>query len=130
MINKFRISQALILAFIVILILPEVKESFKAWGITWTYIALLSSCITYTLIPAVAEIATRLGAVDQPGGRHAHTVTTPLMGGAAIFLGFALVMVFARDILFFSLELKAVAFAASLIFISEALDDIWGLSPA
>jgi UDP-GlcNAc:undecaprenyl-phosphate GlcNAc-1-phosphate transferase len=127
-INKFRISQALILAFIVILILPEVKESFKAWGITWTYIALLSSCITYTLIPAVAEIATRLGAVDQPGGRHAHTVTTPLMGGAAIFLGFALVMVFARDILFFSLELKAVAFAASLIFISEALDDIWGLS--
>jgi UDP-GlcNAc:undecaprenyl-phosphate GlcNAc-1-phosphate transferase len=126
--NRFRISQTLCLVAIVTLILPDVKEFFKSTGLTWTYIALLSSCITYTLIPAVAEVATRLGAVDIPRGRHAHTDATPLMGGTAIFLGFALVMVFARDILHFSLELKGVAVAATLIFISGALDDVWGLS--
>jgi len=50
------------------------------------------------------------------------------MGGAAIYLGFILVMVLARDILHFSLGLKGVTIGATIVFITGALDDMWGLT--
>ena len=50
------------------------------------------------------------------------------MGGAAIFLGFALVMVLGREILHFSVGLKAVAAGATLLFALGLLDDLWSVS--
>ena len=74
------------------------------------------------------RLAKLIGAVDQPGGRKTHHNVTPLMGGAAIFFGFALVTVLSSDILYFTEGHKGVALGASLIFIIGVLDDIWGLS--
>ena len=122
------ILQLFSLLCIVALALPSVKATFKEWDLTWAYIFSLSACITFTLVPIVHYGAIRLGAVDRPGGRKTHAHPTPLMGGAAIYFGFALVMVLGRDILHFSLELKGVALGATLIFTVGVLDDIWGLS--
>ncbi len=122
------IFQILSLLCIVALVLPSVKAAFKEYDLTWAYIFFLSASITFILVPIVHYGAIRLGAVDRPGGRKTHAHPTPLMGGAAIYFGFALVMVLGRDILNFSLELKGVALGATLIFTVGILDDIWGLS--
>ncbi len=124
----FNIAQVFSLIFMLLMLLHPVKAAFREWHLTWVYILFLAFCISYTLIPIVQGIALKLGAVDRPGGRKTHTEVTPLMGGAAIYFGFALVMVFGRDILHFSLELKGVALGATLIFAIGVLDDIWGLS--
>jgi UDP-GlcNAc:undecaprenyl-phosphate GlcNAc-1-phosphate transferase len=73
-------------------------------------------------------VAEKIGAVDKPGGRKTHQHVTPLMGGVAIFLGFALVMFLAQDILYFTEQRKGVALGATLIFLMGLLDDIWGLT--
>jgi len=113
---------------IVILALPATKAFSQDAGLTWAYILVLSASIAYLLSPLAMAIARYFGAVDEPGGRKTHERPTPLMGGTAIFLGFALVMVLGRDILLFSYELKGVALGAVLVFTMGALDDIWGLS--
>ena len=110
------------------LMVPSVANTFSAWNVTWVYILLLSFCLTTALIPIVRRAAIRIGAVDRPGGRKMHAAPTPLMGGAAIYLGFILVMVLARDILHFSLGLKGVTIGATIVFITGALDDMWGLT--
>ena len=40
------------------------------------------------LMPMVMRLATRLGAVSRPGGRHVHGRVTPLLGGLAIAVAF------------------------------------------
>ena len=126
--RNLNIALAFSLLLLLILVTPEAKSAFREWDLIWSYLLLLTFAITFTLVPIVRWTASRLGAIDQPGGRKTHVASTPLLGGAAIFFGFALVMLFARDILHFSYGLKGVALAASLIFGIGVLDDIWGLT--
>lgn len=128
MTRRAYILQAISLVLIALLAVPDAKLEFGHHGLTWIYILVLSTSIAFFLTPVVHHAARRLGAVDHPGGRKAHAQPTPLMGGAAIYLGFALVMVLGRDILHFSVELKGVALGATLVFVMGILDDIWGLS--
>ena len=111
-----------------ILMLPAAKGFFSEQHLTWAYIFLLAFGLSTGLVPIVMRVAKRIGAVDRPGGRKTHQQVTPLMGGAAIYFGFALVMILAQDILHFSQELKGVAIGATLIFMVGLLDDIFGLS--
>ena len=120
--------QAIALATIILLLIPDIRIFFLHRGLTWCYLIAQSFCLTFTLVPIVHRLAPMLGAVDRPGGRKQHASATPLMGGAAIFLGYALVMILGRDILNFSLELKGVALGGTLIFVIGVLDDIWGLT--
>lgn len=48
---------------------------------------LLALAITLVSIPWVRRVAIALGLVDEPSQRKAHRTPTPLLGGAAIFLG-------------------------------------------
>lgn len=43
--------------------------------------------LAYFLTPQAAKVATRLGLVKYPGGRHLHAKPTPLLGGLALFAG-------------------------------------------
>jgi UDP-GlcNAc:undecaprenyl-phosphate GlcNAc-1-phosphate transferase len=113
---------------VLLLNVPSVRALFAPRHLTWIYVVLLAFGLTYALLPLVRWAAGRLGAVDRPGGRKIHVEVTPLMGGAAIYLGFALVLFLAQDILLFSEELKGVALGATLVFAVGLLDDIWGLS--
>lgn len=51
--------------------------------------------LTYLLVPVAIRMAERTGMVKAPGGRHAHRVPTPLLGGVAIAAG----IVIAGDLL-------------------------------
>ncbi|MFP4521649.1 MAG: hypothetical protein ACLFQK_05840 [Fibrobacterota bacterium] len=45
--------------------------------------------VSWFLTPYVKNLALSIGAVDKPDGRKIHKGTIPLMGGIAIFIGFA-----------------------------------------
>lgn len=123
-----RVAYSLAVIAAVLLNVPAVRALFAPRHLTWVYVLLLAFCLTCVLMPLVRWAALRLGAVDHPGGRKVHVQATPLMGGAGIYLGFALVLVLAQDILLFSRELKGVALGATLVFAIGLLDDLWGLS--
>ena len=122
------VVQMIAIAFIALLLAPDIKLFFATQEITWAYILLLSCALSFSLMPIVMRTAHWIGAVDRPGGRKIHHQATPLLGGAAIYFGFALVMFLAQDILHFSHELKGVALGATLVFATGLLDDIFGLS--
>ncbi|MDA0709559.1 MAG: hypothetical protein O3B73_05030 [bacterium] len=102
MIKPFRWIQIPLALLVVGLLYPGVKFAVAEASLIWSYILLLSFGLSSALVPTVMWVATKTGAVDKPGGRKTHQVATPLMGGVAIFLGFALVMFLAQDILYFT----------------------------
>lgn len=55
--------------------------------------------LTYWLTPQMIKLAYRMGVIKVPGGRHAHTKTTPLLGGLALFGGVMVAaLIFAPDL--------------------------------
>lgn len=128
MIKPFRLIQIPAILLIGVLLFPGVKAVVTTQSLTWAYILLLSFGLASGLVPTIMWVATKIGAVDRPGGRKTHQSVTPLLGGSAIFLGFALVMFLAQDILYFTEQHKGVALGATLIFLIGLLDDIWGLT--
>jgi UDP-GlcNAc:undecaprenyl-phosphate GlcNAc-1-phosphate transferase len=68
--------------------LPPVRRLFFDTGDRWLYILLFSFSTSALLTPAMIAVATRLGVVDNPGGRKIHSRVTPLMGGVAIVVSF------------------------------------------
>ncbi|MCD6308256.1 MAG: undecaprenyl/decaprenyl-phosphate alpha-N-acetylglucosaminyl 1-phosphate transferase, partial [Candidatus Latescibacteria bacterium] len=73
----------------------------------------------------VCRLASLLHVVDIPNERKMHKDATPLMGGLAIYIAFGTGVV---STLWYSLELKGVVYAATIIFVLGLLDDIFGLS--
>jgi UDP-GlcNAc:undecaprenyl-phosphate/decaprenyl-phosphate GlcNAc-1-phosphate transferase len=128
LIKPFKLIQIPPLLLIGILLVPNVKKAVVTESLMWAYILLLSFGLACALVPTIMWLAEKLGAVDKPGGRKTHQHVTPLMGGSAIFLGFALVLFLAQDILYFTQQHKGVALGATLIFIVGLLDDVWGLT--
>src|SRR5260370_20896831 len=53
----------------------------------WPLLVALAACAL--LVPLAIRISRRTGIVAVPGGRHAHSTPTPLLGGLAMFVGFA-----------------------------------------
>lgn len=73
------------------------------------------------IIPFVKKVAFRLGAVDNPGGRHIHKKVMPKLGGLAIFLGFLLgYMIFGEH----SEQMNSVLIGSFVIVITGMIDDI------
>ena len=64
------------------------------------------------------------GLVDKPSGHKIHQEPTPLLGGAAVFLGFFLPLLING---IFSLEFGAILFAAMILFGIGLLDDTLNL---
>lgn len=63
---------------------PSFLDDYLLWlllaaGVSFLCVALVT--------PFVAQFARRLGAVDDPGGRRVHAVSTPRLGGLGIALG-------------------------------------------
>lgn len=50
-------------------------------------ILVLAFLLTVTTLLVLRPVATRVGLIDQPGGRKTHTLPTPLIGGLGIYLG-------------------------------------------
>lgn len=92
----------------------------------YLFSGLLGFVATALLIEIFAPVAGRIGLVDHPGGRKQHTRSTPLIGGLAMFVGFA----FAALTLGISLGTFRPLFAGALILVVVGvLDDLHDLSP-
>jgi len=90
----------------------------------WPLLAALAICAL--AVPAAIALSRRTGLVAQPGGRHAHTRPTPVLGGLAMYVGFAVaVLVFLPG---YSQTL-AVLVVSGLAVLLLILDDRRSLSP-
>ena len=105
--------------------------------------------VAYLVTPFIAWIATRLGILARPGGRHIHRVPVPRLGGLAIYMAFVAavlaalpversirVIVDAHTILVtipftpaFDQPVIGVLIGATMITIVGVLDDVRGISP-
>ena len=79
------------------------------------------------IIPFIKKLATYVGAVDIPGGRHIHKSIMPKLGGLAVFLGFLLgYMLFCNQ----TPQMISILIGGIIILIFGIFDDIKRLPPS
>ncbi|MDX6666267.1 MAG: UDP-GlcNAc:undecaprenyl-phosphate/decaprenyl-phosphate GlcNAc-phosphate transferase [Solirubrobacteraceae bacterium] len=86
----------------------------------------VAAAVTAALTPVTMRIARRVGAIDEPRDRGLADRPTPRLGGLAICAG---TLIAALIFLPFAGEWKAVIFAALLITVVGAVDDVFDLPP-
>ena len=90
----------------------------------------VAAAVTFITTPLVRRMAIRMGAVVGPEERRVHTVPTPTLGGAAMFVAFLAAMMVASRLSGFanvfhgSSEPLAVVLGAAVIFSVGLLDDV------
>jgi UDP-GlcNAc:undecaprenyl-phosphate GlcNAc-1-phosphate transferase len=110
----------------VLLLTPPVQAFFAAGGQRWLYIASTAFGLSFSLTPLAGFLARRLRMLDLPDARKLHARATPLLGGAAVFVGF-ITSLLANAIL--APELIALLSAAMILFVAGVFDD-WREVPA
>lgn len=96
----------------------------------------IAAAVTFATTPVVGFLARRVGWVVEPEEeRHVHKVATPDVGGIAMFFGFVVAFLVAREMdTFASLfrsgdsEPLGVLIAATLMFLVGFIDDIYEIS--
>lgn len=83
---------------------------------------------SYFIIPAVINLARVKHLYDEPGERRSHTVSTPSLGGIAIFVGTIFSIVFWTPFYIFG-ELQYTLCSFIIIFLIGVKDDILPMSP-
>jgi UDP-GlcNAc:undecaprenyl-phosphate GlcNAc-1-phosphate transferase len=62
----------------------------------WPFLVAFVVCAL--AVPVAIRLSRRFGVIADPGGRHAHASPTPLLGGLAMYVGFAVaLLLFLRD---------------------------------
>lgn len=79
--------------------------------------------LTYFAIPSIVYIAKKKNLVDEPGERRSHTVSTPSLGGIAIFAGVLFSIILWTPFNVFG-DLQYILCAFIIIFLIGARDDI------
>ncbi len=88
---------------------------------------LIGFALTSLLLVALPPLAHRVGLIDHPGGRKCHQEPTPVIGGLAMFLGFALMAFSAGTPLN---TYQYLLLGSALLVTVGVLDDCLQLSPA
>jgi len=84
--------------------------------------------LTYFLIPPIVRVARIKRLFDEPGERRSHTVSTPSLGGIAIFAGLIFSIVLWTPFEVFG-KLQYILCSFLIIFLIGAKDDIDPVSP-
>jgi UDP-GlcNAc:undecaprenyl-phosphate GlcNAc-1-phosphate transferase len=113
----FYISSAVLAG---VLFLPPVRGFFSEIGWRWAHILCLSFSLSYCMNPAFAWIANRLKILDIPDERKLHKEATPLLGGAAVFIGFS-VAILTNGI--FTKPVLLIMVASLILFVVGIFDD-------
>ncbi len=90
----------------------------------WPLLVAFAACVL--LVPVSIWLSFRLGWIAQPGGRHAHQRPTPLLGGLAMWVGFALACVVFVPL---GVQTVGVVLVSGLAMVVLALDDRWPMQP-
>ena len=117
-INLFFYISSAVLAFI--LFLPQVRGFFSNIGWRWAHILCLSFSLSFCMNPVFAWIAKKLNILDIPDARKLHKEATPLLGGAAVFIGFSVALL-TNGI--FSKPVVVILIASLILFGIGILDD-------
>lgn len=81
---------------------------------------LVAFAVCAIAVPAAIWLSRRTGVMAQPGGRHAHANPTPLLGGLAMYAGFATaVLIFLKDYSWTPGVLIVSGLAAALLVIDD-----------
>ena len=84
--------------------------------------------LSYIAIPSIISIAKKKHLFDEPGDRHSHTVSTPSLGGIAIFAGTLFSIIMWTPFKYFG-NLQYILCSFIIIFLVGAKDDIDPISP-
>ncbi len=95
---------------------------------TYVLILFASLVLVIGVTPLAQRVARRVGMVDKPSARKQHTVPTPLLGGAAIFVAVILALLLLGD-RFYVNQVAGIALGATLVSSLGLWDDRRGLSP-
>lgn len=85
---------------------------------------LIAVAISYILTPLVIKLAYGVGALDKPNKRKVHKKPIPRLGGLAIYLAFAVAVLYALPFA----EIKGILISSSLIVVLGIIDDLKQLS--
>ena len=87
---------------------------------------LLAFAVCMIAVPLAIRLSRRYGVVAQPGGRHAHANPTPVLGGLAMWIGFAMALLvfLPRDT-----QTLAVLVVSGLAMGLLIVDDRWSMPP-
>lgn len=77
-------------------------------------------------VPVMRRVALQTGTVDKPSTRKIHSSPVPLLGGAAIYLAFILVLLFFGDRDYIN-QTIGIFTGATLMSFMGVVDDRWGL---
>ncbi|MCB9310670.1 MAG: undecaprenyl/decaprenyl-phosphate alpha-N-acetylglucosaminyl 1-phosphate transferase [Lewinellaceae bacterium] len=88
-----------------------------------------SFCLTYLAIPSIINVAIKKNLVDEPGERRSHKISTPSLGGIAIFAGTLFSIIMWTPFTYFG-ELQYILCAFIIIFLIGAKDDIDPMPPS
>ena len=109
------------LALVIGLLVPPTRHWFFDAGLRWPYIVAVAFTVSLLIVPIVRRYAIWRGVLDEPAARKVHVVATPLLGGAAVYLAFAITVLANFH---FSMTLKGVALGASVVVALGILDDV------
>ena len=112
------------LALVGLLLLVPIWGRDHAARLPWLYLVMLAFAVAFFATPMARMIAQRWRVLDMPAARKVHEVATPLLGGAAVYCGFAVTVLTSFD---FSLQLKGVVVGATLVVGIGILDDLTDL---
>jgi UDP-GlcNAc:undecaprenyl-phosphate GlcNAc-1-phosphate transferase len=86
------------------------------------------AALTFSILatPVVRRFALRVGVVDVPNARKIHASPVPLLGGAAIYIGFMVALILFGD-RFYIRELVGILIGATLVSLFGVADDRWGV---
>lgn len=88
---------------------------------------LVAFVVCALVVPLMIRVSRLTGLIAYPGGRHSHTKPTPLLGGVAMFVGFAAaVLIFLPNYK----ETPGVLVVSGLAAILLIVDDRWPVRPA
>ncbi|SMB88486.1 UDP-GlcNAc:undecaprenyl-phosphate GlcNAc-1-phosphate transferase [Desulfonispora thiosulfatigenes DSM 11270] len=82
--------------------------------------------ITYMLVPQVAKLAFKIGAIDKPNHRKVHSKIMPRLGGLAIYLGFTVMVLLTQEL---TSQIIGLILGSSIIVAIGVLDDVKDISP-
>lgn len=90
----------------------------------WPFLVAFAGCLV--VVPIAIWLSRRFGWIAEPGGRHAHANPTPLLGGLAMYAGFA-----AAVLIFLPHDTwtPGVVVVSGLAMGILAIDDRWPMNP-
>ena len=95
---------------------------------------LTAAAVTYLLTPLVRRVAMATGAMHAPRDRDVHVVSTPLLGGLAMYGGLAAALLVANQLTYLRAVIggtrvsTGLLLAGGLVVLMGIVDDRWGMS--